>query len=388
MSWKHELRERATEIRSEEKERRLGEPGYLSEGKDLLRDEDLLRDYEMPAREGNKRMPSDSSIKVGQDLGGSPLFADMDLDGEWQLGLEVGRPLGPVAYSRSRRSGIAHKPQSYFFDDYSGRTTQYTAWLNTLFPQVPAIPEKLPAIEHKRPWPAEARKLSESLLRNEPLARLAGGLRIETRFESYHPRRKTLAGRSDSLTLVSPRMWLVRSNGYGSQTTIQWCDDSHRGVSEHGLPTRPPTGVRAGRSAEPAAVAKRLRHRFDRTVVPTRNGRGQTTGQGPRVADPDARREPPDGDPRADRHGPGGDPLDRIAPRREGHLDDPFRPIRRDGRPLVGRTRADVRRGGSADVAADPDVHGIGTPIPSPSNAGRNWPPATRVWCSRSRCHG
>ena len=106
---------------------------------------------------------------------------------------------------------------------------QDASWLISLFPQLPPSPEepKLP----KERWPADARQLAERLLRNEPVAALAGGLVIEQQVESFEPRWDQLTGRSRTLALVSPSAWLVRTESDGGRTDIQWCDGHQRGIA-------------------------------------------------------------------------------------------------------------------------------------------------------------
>ncbi|MBN2473222.1 MAG: hypothetical protein JXB62_01340 [Pirellulales bacterium] len=112
----------------------------------------------------------------------------------------------------------------------SQEQSQYTQWLDTLFPNLPPVPQEEKPIEPKQVWPDDARALAKSLLRTDTLAGLQGGLKIESRSESFDARWDMLTSRSETLMLVSPQAWLVRGGGYGSQTTIQWCNEQERGV--------------------------------------------------------------------------------------------------------------------------------------------------------------
>ena len=68
------------------------------------------------------------------------------------------------------------------------------------------------------------------LLRTDALAKLAGGLRIERQTEGFDARWDELTSRSNTLELVSPTAWLIRTGSIGSQTIVQWCDADERGI--------------------------------------------------------------------------------------------------------------------------------------------------------------
>jgi len=150
----------------------------------------------------------------------SPLFAD----GEF--------PVGPAGYAsagrRLRSLGLIepyygnrfHRPWSVAAVDYS--------WLNNLFTQLPAPPEK--PQEPKQPWPAEARKLARSLLRTDHLTGVKDGLQIEIRNQSFDTRWEALTGRSQTRALISPKGWLTLSTSDNAQTYLSWADAKERGT--------------------------------------------------------------------------------------------------------------------------------------------------------------
>ncbi|MHC4400407.1 MAG: VIT domain-containing protein [Planctomycetota bacterium] len=106
---------------------------------------------------------------------------------------------------------------------------EYTRWLGTLFPHLPPAPSAERPKPPKKPWPAEARRLAQGLLRTKQLASIQG-LAIDRRTESFEARLNDLRSRSRLLMLVSPRSWLTRSEGDVSQTTVHWCNGKERGV--------------------------------------------------------------------------------------------------------------------------------------------------------------
>ncbi|MFW6124499.1 MAG: VIT domain-containing protein [Pirellulales bacterium] len=111
---------------------------------------------------------------------------------------------------------------------------QYTRWLDTLFPALPAAPVESPVDEQPHAWPAEARKLAQGLPRLDALRGNDAGLAIERRGESVDSRTGKVIGVSETRSLISPDAWVMRtaggSSGGASQTLVQWCDEGERGV--------------------------------------------------------------------------------------------------------------------------------------------------------------
>ncbi|HUT94170.1 MAG TPA: VIT domain-containing protein [Thermoguttaceae bacterium] len=165
----------------------------------------------------------DLDVSFGDDLffmsgGGSPLDS------------AESAPATASLPSRSRRLSPQNQPL-YSQMAWLGEppVPRYTQWLGTLFPGLPKPPEEKPW-KPKRPWPREARDLAQTLLRNDELARIEGGLQIDRRTQSFEVRSGDLSSRSRTLSLVSPKRWLIRSEADRSQTTVQWCNDRERGI--------------------------------------------------------------------------------------------------------------------------------------------------------------
>jgi len=159
----------------------------------------------------------------------TPVFFDRSFGAS--VADEISVLAGPAA-PRASATAAGNRPMSakYFFGlGELRRGDRAGGWLDSVFPYLPPPPpakEKEP----KKRWPAEARRSAESLLRTETLARLSGGLRIERRGEQFDPRWGELTSRSESLALVSPAAWLVRSGGDRGQTALAWCDARERGA--------------------------------------------------------------------------------------------------------------------------------------------------------------
>jgi predicted Zn-dependent protease len=143
-----------------------------------------------------------------------------------------------------RDKDISSKPYSYRsngsrwgyrYGPWAAEPPQGDQWFTGLFPSLPPVERKTAVKEPKTKWSAEARALAQSLLRGDQLARLTGGLEINRTNESFDARWGDVTARSETLSLVSPRTWLICSQGGGQQTTVQWCDDKERGVFSKAL---------------------------------------------------------------------------------------------------------------------------------------------------------
>jgi hypothetical protein len=100
-------------------------------------------------------------------------------------------------------------------------------------PVAALFPNLFPATHPRGPkpaWPAEALALARSLLRTEKLAKIPGGLQIVRQTEAFDVRWQELASRSRKRVLLSPAAWLVRSEGDGERTLVQWWDGRERGI--------------------------------------------------------------------------------------------------------------------------------------------------------------
>jgi tetratricopeptide (TPR) repeat protein len=105
--------------------------------------------------------------------------------------------------------------------------SQAFAWLGSLFSSIPAA-EKPRPVESR--WPPEARVLARSLVHDDGLRGVKEGVQVEIARESYTAESGALAGRSQTLALVSPSAWLTRSTSDRGATTVAWCDGHQRGV--------------------------------------------------------------------------------------------------------------------------------------------------------------
>jgi hypothetical protein len=141
---------------------------------------------------------------------------------------------GPVSTSSPRRALSklqANKPAS-FDSYYYNNTPNYVAWLNTLFPNLPAPPPRTVAEPEKKKseWSKEAIALSRSLLRHEWLKKFKGGLEIRLSGDTHDPRWKRQTGHSESIELYSKDAWLTWSHSPGHGRTIHWYDQKERGA--------------------------------------------------------------------------------------------------------------------------------------------------------------
>ncbi len=139
---------------------------------------------------------------------------------------------GPSASpSRALSNLRANQPVS-FSGYYDNNTPNYVAWLNTLFPSLPASPPKKVAEPEKKKfeWPEDAIALSRSLLRNEWLRNFKGGLEIRLSGDTHDPLWKRQTGHSESIELYSKDAWLTWSHSPGHGRTIHWYDQKERGA--------------------------------------------------------------------------------------------------------------------------------------------------------------
>jgi tetratricopeptide (TPR) repeat protein len=148
--------------------------------------------------------------------------------------------LMPARSSRSRREIMSTERYDVGFAIGYENRTKYpsqpvTQWIDGLFPGLPAVPAEYEPPKDFKPWPADVRKLAESLLRTKQLTELEGGLIIERKSEHFDTRWDNLTSRPETLQLVSPKAWLVRSGGHRSQTLVAWCNTEERGVLSKGL---------------------------------------------------------------------------------------------------------------------------------------------------------
>src|SRR4029079_10267216 len=102
-------------------------------------------------------------------------------------------------------------------------------WFQSLVPTVPAVPAVEKPIPASQAWPAEARAISESLLRREPLAK-AAGVEVNAETRGFDARRSSLGYRNFQRLLISPKTWLTRDWSDSSQTSLNWANEKERGT--------------------------------------------------------------------------------------------------------------------------------------------------------------
>ncbi len=111
----------------------------------------------------------------------------------------------------------------------------YTAWLSSLFPSLPAAvppaPVK-PAAEAETPsaWSPEAIALAKSLLRTEQLRSLEGGIEIYHDSENTDPVWNRINSRNAVIALYSSAAWATRNVSFSDQTIVNFCNSKERGV--------------------------------------------------------------------------------------------------------------------------------------------------------------
>jgi predicted Zn-dependent protease len=208
-----------------------GEPGLEGEDvveKDLKKGKELLEvvadetpfgvePFEGSLDERGSRLRAEFDKRVELD------FADGFLVRE-DMSRRRGRPSGNRPSGPAGDSGLPAGSMGRSVNWYQ----RQAQWLDALFPSL------APAVKaSKRPpskWPAEARDLARSLLRTEKFAKLPGGIEIVQQSDSFDVRWKELSGRSRVLALMASDSWLVRSEGDGYPTQVNWCDGRERGI--------------------------------------------------------------------------------------------------------------------------------------------------------------
>jgi tetratricopeptide (TPR) repeat protein/predicted Zn-dependent protease len=117
-----------------------------------------------------------------------------------------------------------------------GYAPDYTAWINTIFPTLAAVP-RVPVVAGKDPetWTPEALALSRSLLRIESLHTLEGGLELRRIAETFNPNWNRRESQNTDLVLYSPQSWLTRTLNPGTNVIVDYCRGKERGVFSSAL---------------------------------------------------------------------------------------------------------------------------------------------------------
>ena len=102
-------------------------------------------------------------------------------------------------------------------------------WLHSIMPPLAAEPVAETPIPARQAWPADARAISESLLRTSELAKI-DGLVFESQVDSFDPRRTALTGRNFESVLLGGGSWVAVQSGDSLGTVVDWADGKQRGV--------------------------------------------------------------------------------------------------------------------------------------------------------------
>jgi predicted Zn-dependent protease len=177
---------------------------------------------------------ADMELMAGDEPAGTPMPAGGPVADERYLGGSLGRVYLPAGLISSvDADGLL--TDAFGRVDWGGRGGRYayrsrprpTQWIDNLFPNIPTA--TVGKKEATSTWPAEAKAIARSLLRNAALAKLPGGVEVIRRVESFEPRWKELTGRSDHTEILSPAAWLTRNEPAGGQTIVSWCDKQEYG---------------------------------------------------------------------------------------------------------------------------------------------------------------
>ncbi len=167
-------------------------------------------------------------------------------------GFAYGQVGGKGKYKGDYRSS-GGRSRVWYWGDYMGD-------LVSLFPGPIAGGRQVPNREGKpHPWPAEALKLTDSLLRFEQIAALQnGGIAISQKVESFDVIRGTLVSQASVEALLSGKAWWVSSQGDRQGGDVQWWQ--HKGTRGHyfdalGLGRQREADLKLDRFAFPLALS-------------------------------------------------------------------------------------------------------------------------------------
>jgi predicted Zn-dependent protease len=211
---------------------RLSEPYYLADKQKYAEMPFDISDGDLHMKSAGSK--SSSSLSDWQlAIGGrgesklkmlvSPrILVQEEEEGSLGLGNELSYFTDSLSRSSDKRAGL--------YARYRIAPQQNDQWLSGLFPGLAPVEQKKPVKEPKTKWSAGASALAQSLLHNDALAQLKDGLEISRANESFDARWGDVTSKTETLSLISTKTWLIRSQGGGQQTTAQWCDDKERGI--------------------------------------------------------------------------------------------------------------------------------------------------------------
>ena len=110
------------------------------------------------------------------------------------------------------------------------RPVQNLHWLNPLVPQVPAPPQDVVRPAAQLPWPQDARKLADSLLRRDAMKDIVGGIEMKFAYRNYPARRKDGWYTAAKTLVYSPRQWVAAARSDRGRSTVEWCDAQTRAI--------------------------------------------------------------------------------------------------------------------------------------------------------------
>ncbi|MBS0265396.1 MAG: hypothetical protein JSS02_25905 [Planctomycetes bacterium] len=185
---------------------------------------DLFEEFE--GMDG-RSLGANSRLDLRKSLGREDAwYFDEPQFGTWGPGGMGGGARGAIANGRKPRFGL--------FDIYDrrwNRSMDHVATLGSLFPRVP-LPVRPSTVPSRTPeWPEAIRALSNSLLRNQVLSQLPGGLEITRVVDRYEPRWNEMTERTRRVDLYLRDQWLTRVSHDDAQTLLHWADARERGVS-------------------------------------------------------------------------------------------------------------------------------------------------------------
>jgi Flp pilus assembly protein TadD len=208
------------------------------------RDKDSLEDLSLGFGEsdGKKLAERGDFDGEGEELG-IPLAGGIPLGEKSEVFWKDDRffsPLGNEPLSKSLSGALGGRGLGYGFggsgryNHYYEQSPDYTSWLTTLFPTVPAAAKPGPAPKDPD-WPAEAIALSKSLLRLEWATKLEG-LELRRVTDTFDPNwGNRRSSHNSDLALYSPQAWLNRTLDLDDHCLIEFANDKERGTYSRAL---------------------------------------------------------------------------------------------------------------------------------------------------------
>lgn len=146
---------------------------------------------------------------------GAKRKARFDFGGERQMG-------------RSVSFGRAWGGRGYHYG--YGAAPDYTSWLKTLFPALPAASKPAPPSPEPKDWTADAILLSRKLLRTESLKGLDGGIELKRTADYFDPRWNRLSSRHADIVVYGPAGWVTRPLTDREQSIVNYATPRERGI--------------------------------------------------------------------------------------------------------------------------------------------------------------